>query len=99
MYATIRRYTAKKGAAQSLRAELEKSFLPVVRSIKGFSNYYYVYGGEENGRDVLITMTVCQTRDGVDDSVRKAAEWVKQHARDADVSQPMVTTGEVFAKA
>ena len=51
MYATIRRYTAKKGAAQSLRAELEKSFLPVVRSIKGFSNYYYVYGGEENGRD------------------------------------------------
>ena len=99
MYATVRRYTAKKGAAQSLRAELEKTFLPVVRSIKGFANYYYISGGEEHGRDVLLTVTVCQTQEGVDESVRKAAEWVKAHARDADVSPPMVTTGEVYAKA
>ena len=98
MYATVRRYTAKKGAAQKLRAELEKSFLPVVRAIKGFQNYYYIGGGEENGRDVLVTVTVCQTRDGVDESVRKAAEWVKQHGKDSDISPPSVTTGEVFAK-
>ena len=99
MYATVRRYTAKKGAAAGLRAELKKSFLPVVRSIKGFEKYYYVSGGEENGRDVLLTVTVCQTREGVEESVRKAAEWVKQHARDADVASPVITSGEVLETA
>ena len=99
MYATIRRYTAKKGSAKALTADLQKSFLPVVRSIKGFANYFYVLGGEENGRDILITVTVCQTKEGVEESVKKAATWVKEHGKDADISAPQVTTGEVLGSA
>ena len=99
MHATIRRYTAKKGSARGLSAELQKSFLPIVRSIKGFANYFYVLGGEENGRDILITVTVCQTKEGVEESVRKAATWVKEHGKDADISAPQITTGEVLGSA
>ena len=99
MHATIRRYTAKKGEAKRLAAELQKSFLPQVRSIKGFAHYYYVFGGEENGRDVLITVTVAETREAVDESVRRAAAWVKEHGKDSDITAPQVTTGEVVATA
>src|ERR1044071_6796082 len=99
MYATIRRYTAKKGSAKALSTELQKSFLPVVRSIKGFANYFYVLGGEENGHDILITVTVCQTKEGVEESVRKAATCVKEHGKDADISAPQVTPGDVVEAA
>lgn len=97
MYATVRRYTARKGSARALAADLQQTFLPVVSAIPGFVAYYYAEGDPEAGRDVLVTVTVCETRDGVEDSVRKAAAWVKEHAANIDVSAPMVTTGEVLA--
>lgn len=95
MYMTIRRYTAKKGTVRELAKRLEQTFLPTLDSISGFVSYSLVDGGNEGGRDVLVTITSCETRDGVDESIRRAATWVKSNAAEFDVTAPVVTTGEV----
>lgn len=96
MFATVRRYTANKGAVRDAAGKVEKSFVPILGSIPGFVSYQLIDAGEENGKDVLVTITTCETHDGVDESVRRAATWVKENMAGFGLSAPMVSTGEVF---
>lgn len=96
MYATVRRYTCRAGTVREVARIAESGFLPIARTIPGFVSYTIIEGGTDNGRDVLITVTTCQTAEGVEESVRKAATWVRNNVAQFDPSTPMVATGEVL---
>lgn len=92
MYIAMRRYTgAKWSDVEAKRVQAE--FLPIVRKIKGFKDYYCVDGG--NG--VLTTISVFEDKAGAEESGRQAATWVKDNMKDFAPNPPEVTAGSVIA--
>jgi len=94
MYTAIRRYTVAPGRLSRIASEAEESFLPVVRTLPGFVAYFLVDGGQENGRDVLTTVSIFETRETANESVRRSALWVREHLQPGDDARgPEVTAG------
>src|SRR5262249_55727041 len=99
MYAVVRRYTIKPGGARELAARAEQEFVPIIKAVPGFVSYMYMEGGQEWGRDVLATVSIFDSRDGAEESVRRAAKWVGDNLTEFAPSQPAITAGEVLASA
>ena len=96
MYAVVRRYTLKPGGVRELAARVEKEFVPILKSVPGFVSYTYLEGGQEWGRDVLTTVSLFTSREGAEESVKRAAKWVGENLSSYEPSQPTVTAGEVL---
>ena len=92
MHATIRRWNG----ASKLIAEMERRAQEVeniISSTPGFVAYHAVKSG-----DTLISITVCQDKNGTDETTRRSAQWVRENFP-ADVVaglSPEVTDGEEF---
>ena len=72
MYTAIRTYTASD--PEEIARRVREEFLPMIRGIRGFMGYYGVDGGD--GR--LASIKVCEDREGVEESTRIAADWVRE---------------------
>jgi hypothetical protein len=88
MHTVIRQYSGQ-GASQlfdvleSKKDEVER----LIRGVAGFVSYTLL-----RTSDGGITVTVCQDKAGTDESVRVAADWVKQNATVATVP-PVISEG------
>ena len=95
MHAVMRTYSGK-GAKELVdllekrKAEVEK----VMRGAKGFVSYSLFRTGDGG-----VSITVCQDKAGTDDSVQKAANWVKENASGVGVGAPKVSEGQVVLHA
>jgi hypothetical protein len=91
MYASIRRYSGADprlwDQLQQHRASLEAAF----RRVPGFRSWYLV----RTGSDGLTTVTLCDDQAGAEESVRTAANWIRENIPDLISGQPEVSTGEV----
>jgi hypothetical protein len=92
MYASIRQYAVSDATGLARRAQ---GFVPVVREVQGFSGWYVVDGGD----GTLITVTLCEDQAGVEESVTRAADWVRENAADLFEGPPSITNGEVIVQA
>lgn len=91
MYAVIRRYRAAQlGAIQQTTREAQARFLPIVSQIKGFVSYTIINAGPTEA----VTVSLFESREGADESVRQAAAWVKQNP---DVSRLLTDAPEIIA--
>ena len=94
MYTAIRRYTTAPGRAKGIAQKADATFLPVIRAIPGFVAYVLVDGGQDAGRDVLATVSIFEAKEQADESVRRAALWVRENALPSDdMRGPEVTAG------
>ena len=91
MYASIRQY--RSGDIQEVARRAQDGFVPIVRDVPGFSAYYIVDGGDGS----FTTITVAEDEAGVEESVKKASEWVRENAADLVEGSPTVSNGEVVA--
>ena len=89
MYASIRQYRARD--TEELLRRVRHSFVPVVRKVPGFSDHYII----DSGDGVFTTVTVAHDEAGVEQSVTRAREWVRDNAADLVEGPPTVTSGEV----
>jgi len=92
MQAVIRTYSGK--GARELFDVLEKNAADVqglMRSVKGFVSY--TLARTESGG---FSVTVCQDKVGIDESVTKAKDWVAKNAGNTGVGAPQVTNGAVI---
>jgi hypothetical protein len=95
MHAVMRTYSGK-GAKELFdllekrKADVEK----VMRSAKGFLSYSLFRTGDGG-----VSITVCQDKAGTEDSVQKAAGWVKENASGVGVGPPKVSEGPVVLHA
>jgi len=64
----------------------------LLTSIPGFKAYYALRTGE----GVVATITVCDDKAGVDESINRASGWVRANMDGASVSAPEITEGETF---
>lgn len=90
MHAVVRTYSGKEAKEAWLAAAgmHTKEVENLLRSIKGFVSYT---AAQTN--DGAFTITVCEDKAGVDESVRLAREWMSKNF--SDVSAPTVSEGSV----
>ena len=91
MQAVVRTYSGK--GAKELFDVIEKQKADVereMRSVKGFVSYTLARSGDGG-----FSVTVCQDRAGVDESVQKAKDWIAKNAGSTGVGAPKVSSGSV----
>jgi hypothetical protein len=88
MYTVIRSYSGQ-GAAElfDLLAQREDDVKELISGVPGFVSYV-AFRSDRGG----ATVTVCQDKDGTDESSRRAANWVKENVN-TQVDPPTVTEG------
>jgi hypothetical protein len=88
MHVAIRTYSGQ-GASElfDALAEREQDVKALISTVPGFVSYqaFRTDGGGQ-------TVTVCQDKDGTDQSSRRAAEWVKENIG-VNVDPPVLTEG------
>lgn len=92
MQVVIRNYSGK--GANELFNLLEKQSAEVqtaMKAVKGFISY--TLARTEAGG---FSITICQDKAGIDESVQKAKEWVAKNAASTGVAAPEVTQGDAF---
>ncbi|MFF0446482.1 hypothetical protein ACFYT4_08725 [Streptomyces sp. NPDC004609] len=94
MYAAVRRYEGVRDPAAVGRL-VNEDFVPLMRQVSGFVAYYWVNAGD----GVMISTSVFQDRAGADESVSKAADFVRDNLASLLPNPPQVTAGEVLASA
>ena len=93
MYAVIRKYQFDQGISEELDRKVRELFVPQLKTIPGFVNYYWLESGDGTG----ASLSVFQDKSGAEESVRLAARFVEQHLAGLPVTSPEVTAGEVQA--
>ena len=92
MHTVVRSYSGK-GAAELLdllatrKADVERE----MRAVKGFVSYVLV-----RTSDGGFSVTTCQDKSGVDDSLKRAKDWIQKNAGSTGVAPPKVSEGSVL---
>jgi hypothetical protein len=90
---TVVRTYAGKGAKELFdvlakhTADVEK----LLRSVKGFVGYTLV-----RSSDGGFSVTTCQDKAGIDESVQKAKEWIAKNAESVGAAAPKISEGSVI---
>ncbi|MFF8510684.1 hypothetical protein ACF064_21600 [Streptomyces sp. NPDC015492] len=92
MYAVMRRYEGVTDAAEAGR-RVDEGFVPLVCRVPGFVAYYWVDAGD----GVMVSTSVFEDRAGAEESVRAAADFVRENLAPLLPHAPQVTAGPVVA--
>ena len=91
-YLAIREYQLAPGRTmEELHAAVESGFMPIVKQVSGFREYFLVETGEG-----VISISVFEDQAGAEESTTRAADWVQQELADFLTGPPTVTTGSVW---
>jgi hypothetical protein len=94
MYAAVRRYEGVTDAAEAGR-QVDATFVPLISKLSGFVAYYWIDAGD----GVMVSTGVFEDRAGAEESVKIAADWVRDNAASLFPNPPQVTAGNVVASA
>ena len=92
MHTEIRTYSGKGAKELFDLLETHKADVEtLMRSVKGFVSYTLARSGDGG-----FSVTMCQDKAGVDESLKKAKEWTAKHAAATGVGAPTVLEGAVI---
>jgi hypothetical protein len=94
MYAVIRRYQFDPSASEEVDRNVREHLVPLLKDVPGFVTYYWLNSGAGSG----ASLSVFQSREGAEESVRAAATFGQRHLADI-TSKPEILKGEVQAHA
>jgi hypothetical protein len=89
MHAVVRKYRVSD--ADLLVRKVEAEFAPQVMQVEGLVGYYVIDGGD----GTVASVTIGETAAAIQESNRRAADWVRSSAADLFEGAPEVTGGEV----
>ena len=92
MYVTVRRYDGVTDPSEVARIANE-GFLPIIRGIEGFVDWYLVDAGD----GVLMSTSIFESASGEEESNWRAGEFVGQHLEPLFPNPPHITAGKVVA--
>ena len=92
MYVVLRTYSGPKAKQlfdllQERKADVEAT----LRKVPGLVSYTLARSGDGG-----VSVTVCKDKNGTDESIRVAREWISKNAGTIDASAPAVTEGDVI---
>ena len=89
MFASVRMYSGDPELADQLAARADE-VRQAIGGVPGFRAYYMVRGESDTA-----SVTVCEGREGAEESNRRAAEWLRENMPDLATSPPTICAGEV----
>ena len=95
MYAVIRRYQFDPSVGEEVDRKVREILMPLLKDIPGFVTYYWLNSGAGSG----ASLSVFDSREGAEASMRAAANFVQQHLSGLTMSKPEILEGEVQAHA
>ncbi|MEV1053722.1 hypothetical protein ACFWZR_15320 [Streptomyces sp. NPDC059017] len=72
---------------------VDEGFVPLMRGIPGLLAYYWV----DAGNGIMVSTSVFEDEAGAEESVRKAADFVRDHLAPLLPNPPEVMAGRVVA--
>jgi len=93
MYVAIRRYQVDPGSAGEVMRHVNEGFIPLIKDAEGFLAYYALNAGAGE----IATVSVFEDQAGAEESIRIAADWVRQNLAALLPNPPEITAGEVEA--
>ncbi|MGW5655244.1 hypothetical protein [Streptomyces humi] len=94
MYAAVRRYEGVTDSAEAARL-VNEGFVPLMRQVSGFVAYYWI----DAGGGVMVSTSVFRDRAGAEESISRAADFVRDNLAALLPNPPEVVAGEVVASA
>lgn len=94
MFAVIRHYQFNKNDSAAIDRAIRDEFVPIVRKAKGFQHYYWLDSGEGEG----ASFGIFTDKAGADESVRLAAEYVRDRLSKLLTQKPEVIEGPIAAQ-
>ena len=89
MFTVVRTYTGAPNLAEELKKR-SKDVESEISTVPGFIAYYLV-----RTPDGVAAVTICDSRDGCDESTRRAANWLRHNLPTLRLHTPQVISGEV----
>jgi quinol monooxygenase YgiN len=93
MFAVIRHYHFDKKDSAEIDRLIQEQFVPIIRKAKGFVRYYWLDTGNGEG----ASFGVFKDKDGADESVALAAEFVRTKMAQLLRQKPEVIEGSIKA--
>ncbi len=91
MHAVVRTYSGQGANTLFILLEQRKAEVErIIRGVIGFRSYTLI-STDDGG----VTITVCQDKEGTDESMQVAGDWIHENAEDLGVSPPSVSEGSV----
>ena len=91
MYIVVRTWTNAGALAEAMQAR-QQEVTDLIKGVPGFAAYYATRSG-----DTVTSVTVCDSKEGTDESSRLAREWVtKNISGAASIGAPQIAEGETF---
>ena len=92
-YLVTRQYQLAPGhTMEELAAAVESGFMPIVRDVPGFLEYFLV----ETDEGGVVSISIFTEQAGMEESTRRAADWVQQNLAGFFAGPPTVTIGSVW---
>ena len=91
MFAVIRHYHFNPGDGAEIDRRIREEFVPLVKRAKGFVRYYWLDTGNGEG----ASLSVYKDKAGADESVRLAADYVKEHLSKLLTQNPRLSKGQL----
>ena len=93
MFAVIRHYHFDAKDSAEIDRLVREDFVPIIRKAKGFKRYYWLDTGSGEG----ASFGLFADKEGADESVALAAEFVRDHMSKLMTSKPEIVEGPVVA--
>jgi len=93
MFAVIRHYHFDPKNGAEVDRQIREGFVPILKNAKGFVRYYWLDTGKGEGASI----SVYKDKAGADESVRLAAQYVRDHMSKLLTQKPEVIEGPVKA--
>ena len=93
MFAVVRHYHFKPQDSAKIDKAVHEDFVPLIRKAKGFVRYYWL----DTGKGEEASVSVFKDKAGADESIRLAADYVKNHLSKLITQKPEVIEGPVKA--
>ena len=93
MFAVIRHYHFDSKDGAEIDRRIREEFVPIIKKTKGFVRYYWLDTGKGEG----ASLSVFNEKAGADESVRLAADYVKEHLSKLLTQKPEIIEGPIKA--
>jgi hypothetical protein len=74
---------------------VNEEFVPLIRQIPGLLAYYWI----DAGNGVMVSTSVFESEAGAEESIKKAAAFVRDNLASLLPNPPQVMSGQVVASA
>jgi heme-degrading monooxygenase HmoA len=92
MFIAVRKYQVRRDSAAEWARRVQAGFVPLMRELEGFREYYLLDGGP----GVVITVSMFDSADAALMSNAKAADWVRHNVLEFARGMPEVIVGDVL---